>query len=77
MDFANTYGLLVAVSAPVSILVGMNAWLYLRGERGTLLLPSLGGWPAVRTEAPAALEPAPAAAPTQAAANEDPYRLAA
>ncbi|HUL56942.1 MAG TPA: hypothetical protein VLT60_08080 [Usitatibacter sp.] len=76
MDFANTYGLLVAVSAPVSILAGMNVWLYLRGERGTLLLPALGGWPAVPLAA-AAAEPAPVAAPGSPAANDEPYRLAA
>jgi hypothetical protein len=46
MDFANAYGLLVAVSTPVSVLTGMNLWLYLRGERGTLLLPGFGAWPA-------------------------------
>ena len=40
MDFASTYGLLVAVSTPVSVLMGMNVWLYLRGERGTLLFPT-------------------------------------
>ncbi|HTS84488.1 MAG TPA: hypothetical protein VMG61_05235 [Usitatibacter sp.] len=77
MDFANTYGLLVAVSAPVSVVLGMNVWLYLRGERGTLLLPTSEGWPSLRLEAAAAVEPAPAAAPASAAANDEPYRLAA
>jgi hypothetical protein len=40
MDYANTYGLLVAISTPVSILMGMNVWLWARGERGTLLFPT-------------------------------------
>lgn len=74
MDFLHAYALLVAVSAPVSVLFGMNVWLYLEGERGTLLLPGLGGWPAVSRPAPAAMEPAQMAAP---AANDEPYRLAA
>jgi hypothetical protein len=45
MDFIHAYALLVAVSTPVSILVGMNGWLYMEGERGTLLLPAMGGGP--------------------------------
>ncbi len=46
MDFLNAYSLLVAVSTPVSVLMGMNVWLYAAGERGTLLLPGpgLGPW---------------------------------
>ena len=74
MDFLHAYALLVAVSAPMSVLLGMNVWLYLKGERGTLMLPGVGGWPAASRPAPAATEPAPMAAP---AANDEPYRLAA
>lgn len=75
MDFANAYALLVVVSTPVSIVMGMNVWLYLEGERGTLVLPLLADWPSVPRVAAVS---APVAVPTGApAANDEPYRLAA
>jgi len=39
--FFQEYGLLVAVATPVVVVVVMQALLFISGERGTLLLPSL------------------------------------
>ena len=39
MNFIHEYALLAAVLAPVAVIVAMNVWLALAGERGTLLLP--------------------------------------
>lgn len=64
----------VAMLAPVAVIAAINLALYLRGERGTLLLP------APMDFAPVPLEPAVArAAPESAAAPEfdDEMRLAA
>ncbi|HEX4782418.1 MAG TPA: hypothetical protein VH301_16790 [Usitatibacter sp.] len=63
-----------AVSAPILAIAALNAWLYLKGERGTLLLPALRGWPAVDLEAPAMHQGEPEA---PAEAYEEPLRLAA
>jgi len=38
--FLQEYGLLIAVSLPPAIVVAINVYLVLRGERGTLLLPT-------------------------------------
>lgn len=69
----NAFQSLVAL-APVLAVVALNAWLHLAGERGTLLLPALGGWPAVDLEAPALHQGEPEA---PAEAYEEPLRLAA
>jgi hypothetical protein len=39
MDFFTEYGLLVAVAAPVAVVVALQVYLFVTGERGTLLLP--------------------------------------
>jgi hypothetical protein len=36
--------LLFAICVPVAAVAALNVWLALKGERGTLLLPSLGGF---------------------------------
>ena len=50
MNFFNEYALLVAVAVPVLAIVGMNVFLWLGGERGTLILPTtqdrLSAWDA-------------------------------
>jgi len=38
--FLEEYGLLIAVALPPAIVVAINVYLVLVGERGTLLLPS-------------------------------------
>lgn len=32
--------LLVVIATPVAVIVAMNAWAWLQGERGTLMLPT-------------------------------------
>jgi hypothetical protein len=46
MEFFNV-GLLVAVATPVVVVVVMNVLLAMGGENGTLLFPSLRGYPTV------------------------------
>ena len=48
--------LLVAVAAPVAAIAGLNLWLFVFGERGTLLLPHLGRFPAIEIETPQPVE---------------------
>ena len=74
MNFFNEYGLLVAVSIPVIAIVGIQVFLYVSGERGTLLVPGLGGFPSIdlaRTEA-VAIKPETMPATTSAVAIREP-----
>ena len=41
MNFIQEYGLLVAVAAPVVVVLAMQVFLFVAGERGTLLFPNL------------------------------------
>lgn len=77
MNFVNEYALLFAVAAPVVAIVGMNAFLWFGGERGTLLLPGANRYPAIdygMVSAQAAMKGMPAsssaAAVTQSANDE-------
>jgi hypothetical protein len=56
MEFFREYALLIAVATPVLVIAGLQAYLFLAGESGTLLLPSLKPFPSV------AIEPEPEAA---------------
>ena len=40
MSFFQEYALLIGVATPVAVIVGIQVWLFMKGERGTLLLPS-------------------------------------
>ena len=77
MEFLNEYSLLIVVAAPVAIIAGINLVLAMTGESGTLLLPSLRGYPAIeilRVETtPQAVNPEPGVA----AESHDEYRKAA
>lgn len=42
--------LLVAVALPVAAIVALNLWLFAFGERGTLLLPHMGRFPAIELD---------------------------
>lgn len=65
--------LLLAVAVQVAPVFVLNLWLYLRGERGVLLLPGFDRYPAV--ELP---EEAPVAAQAEVVAvQEEPQRKAA
>jgi hypothetical protein len=68
---------LLAVSAtPVLVVAVLNVYLYLKGERGTLLLPEVGDFPALEPEAGA--PPAEAHMPEDAAPEKaEPLREAA
>ncbi len=57
MNFFNEYALLVAVAVPVLAIAGLNLFLWIGGERGTLMLPTTQG----RLSAWQAAEAAPAA----------------
>jgi len=61
MSFLHEYALLAAVLFPVGVLVAMQAYLYMNGERGTLLMPMLAGFPKIELEAePKAVDVSPA-----------------
>jgi len=47
MEFFNDYALLFAVSLPVVAIVGMQVFLFVSGERGTLLVPSFKAYPSI------------------------------
>ena len=47
MELFNEYSLLIAIATPVVVVVAINLVLALTGESGTLLLPSLRGYPAI------------------------------
>lgn len=47
MNFINEYALLVAVVLPVAVVVAMQVYLFLNGERHTLLMPGFGAYPEV------------------------------
>jgi len=48
MSFIEEYGLLIAVSLPVVVIVALQVCLFICGERGTLLLPA---WTRLRVDA--------------------------
>jgi len=50
MNFIQEYSLLIAVATPVLVIVAIQVWLFMKGERGTLLLPSLRPFPSVAIE---------------------------
>ena len=47
MNFMNEYGLLVAVALPVLAIVGIQVFLFIGGERDTLLLPGTSKYPSI------------------------------
>jgi hypothetical protein len=47
MNFMNEYGLLVAVALPVLAIVGIQVFLFIGGERDTLLIPGLDRYPSI------------------------------
>ena len=47
MNFVNEYALLFAVALPVVAIVGIQVYLFVSGERGTLLIPGLNSYPSV------------------------------
>jgi len=47
MNFVNEYALLVAVALPVVAIVGIQVYLFVCGERDTLLVPGLNRYPSI------------------------------
>ena len=74
--FIENYAQLFAIAAPVLTLAGMNLFLALGGERGTLLLPSAGPFEVTARAANAVPAPAPPVTP-EAPANDPDFRRAA
>ena len=76
MNFFQEYALLFAVAIPFLVIVGLNIYLWWEGESGTMLLPSLKGFPAVemieraQEEQPIGYEAAPVVASAEPAMTE-------
>ena len=47
MNFINEYALLIAVALPVAVVVGLQVFLFVTGERGAGLLPGFSGYPSI------------------------------
>ena len=83
MEFFNDYALLFAVSLPVVAIVGLQMYLFVSGERGTLLLPSLKPYPSIDLQkigsvaAPKTIVVAESVANTAEASNDAEERQAA
>ena len=83
MNFFNEYALLVAVAVPVLAIVGLNVFLWMGGERGTLLMPTthdrLSMWNAAEAAAKGVTDETPAATgiAVAAPANDEEVRKAA
>jgi len=64
MNFVNEYALLFAVALPVVAIVGIQVYLFVSGERDTLLVPGLNRYPSVeygKDAGPVAMQVVPAA----------------
>ena len=83
MNTFNEYALLVAVAVPVLAIAGLNAFLWIGGERGTLLLPAtqdrLSLWNAAAAAAKGVTDETPATtgAAIDEPANDEELRQAA
>lgn len=85
MNLFQDYALLFAVAIPFVAIIGLNAFLWFGGERGTLLVPSAPPYPAdepveAPVQSPAVMEARQAWDPVAAApapANDECARQAA
>jgi len=82
MNFFNEFGLLVAVSLPVVVIVGMQVFLFITGERGSGLIPGLSKYPSIEfKKLAAAPQPVVSEVPTILitikSSNDEEERLAA
>lgn len=76
MNATHEFALLIAVALPIAVLLVANVALFLEGERDTLLIPGMRGFPTMdravmETVAAEASRPAPAVE------EVDEFRLAA
>ena len=83
MNFFNEYALLVAVAVPVLAIAGLNVFLWIGGERGTLILPTtqdrLSAWEPAEAAMKAVTDTTPTStgAVCEAPANDEEARKAA
>ena len=84
MNFINEYALLFAVALPVVVIAGIQASLFIAGERGTGLLPGFSAYPSIelgKVVEVAAREPVVSQVATVATAvessNDEAERMAA
>jgi hypothetical protein len=78
MNTFETIAPLVALASPVVALVALNVYLALRGESGTLLLPSFGASrPVSGLRAVSVLPATFARRPSRSPANDPDFRRAA
>ena len=54
--FLHEYALLIAVGLPVAVVVGIQVYLFVCGERGTLLFPSLRPYESIDITEPAIVD---------------------
>ena len=69
--------LLATILAPVAVLTAMHLWLFLGGERDTLLLPAMRAYPSIPVSAQAGSDPVQPPAPAAVPANDERLREAA
>jgi hypothetical protein len=83
MNFINEYSLLFAVALPVVTIAGMQAFLFISGERGTGLFPAVGGYPSIEFGRVVEVAPRQSVVPAATAAtaaepsNDEAERIAA
>lgn len=78
MTFVETYAQLFVVAVPVLAIAGLNLFLLLGGERGTLLVPSAPQFgPVLRPRADGGVPASRPARPPHEPANEPDFRRAA
>ena len=84
MNFVNEYALLFAVALPVVVILAIQAYLFVAGERGTLLVPGFNRYPEIELSGkaqtfapgPVVVETSPATA-SVAPSNDETERVAA
>ncbi|MBL0141960.1 MAG: hypothetical protein IPP91_07755 [Betaproteobacteria bacterium] len=74
--FIENYAQLFAIASPILMLAGMNLFLALGGERGTLLLPSAGPFEMTRRAANTVPQATASARPKTPANDPDFRRVA-
>jgi hypothetical protein len=77
MNATHEFALLIAVVLPIAVLLVANVALFLEGERDTLLIPGMRGFPTMDRTALEAVAVEALARPAPAAEEVDEFRLAA
>ena len=80
MNLIHEYALLVAVALPVVVILAIQVFLFMSGERGTLLIPGFSGFPKAELSASGETvdtTPASAGKVAETAANDHSVKEAA